>query len=418
MRGSTRRRGTGSWEYRLEFGDQQVQVCRACAASKPRDGWWWLEGEPLEVCPHCGGPLETASKRRQKTVVGFKTQKAAQAALDKAKVALSDSSYVEPSKLTVRQFLVDEFLPAVEPTVRASTYASYKGHVHAHLVPLLGPLRLQKLSGAAIDAARASSPPRARGAGARPLAGHHRPHLRHPAQCARAGRAAQLRGPQRCRRGLTAAGSGRGSPRDEVLDGGRGRGLPGRDPRVARVSAVAPARLCRPTPRRSGRSPWDDVQFIPPADDDEDGAELGRLSIRRALVSVAYQVQESEPKTTRGRRTVPLDATTVVALREQAARQADDAAEWGETWTDTGYVFTRESGQPMHPDRVTKLFDAAVDAAKVPRIRLHDLRHTVATRMLEAGVPVKVVWESSATPRWPSRWTATATSFPRCRSRP
>ena len=41
---------------------------------------------------------------------------------------------------------------------------------------------------------------------------------------------------------------------------------------------------------------WDDVQFIPPADDDE-GAELGRLSIRRALVSVGYQVQESEPKT-------------------------------------------------------------------------------------------------------------------------
>ena len=153
MRGSTRRRGTGSWEYRLEFGDQQVQVCRACAESKPRDAWWWLEGEPLEVCPHCGGPLETASKRRQKTVVGFKTQKAAQAALDKAKVALSDSSYVEPSKLTARQFLVDEFLPAVEPTVRASTYATYKGHVHAHLVPLLGHLRLQKLTGAAIDAA-------------------------------------------------------------------------------------------------------------------------------------------------------------------------------------------------------------------------------------------------------------------------
>ena len=47
----------------------------------------------------------------------------------------------------------------------------------------------------------------------------------------------------------------------------------------------------------------------------------------------------------------------------------------------------------MHPDRVTKLFDAAVEAAKVPRIRLHDLRHTVATRMLEAGVPVKVVSE-------------------------
>ncbi len=166
MRGSTRRRGTGSWEYRLEFGDQQVQVCRTCAESKPRDAWWWLEGEPLEVCPHCGGPLETASKRRQKTVVGFKTQKAAQAALDKAKVALSDSSYVEPSKLTVRQFLVDEFLPAVEPTVRASTYASYKGHVHAHLVPLLGTCGCRSSPERRSTPPWASSPPRARAAGA------------------------------------------------------------------------------------------------------------------------------------------------------------------------------------------------------------------------------------------------------------
>jgi len=31
--------------------------------------------------------------------------------------------------------------------------------------------------------------------------------------------------------------------------------------------------------------------------------------------------------------------------------------------------------------------------APVPRIRLHDLRHTAVTRMLEAGVPVKVVSE-------------------------
>ena len=44
-------------------------------------------------------------------------------------------------------------------------------------------------------------------------------------------------------------------------------------------------------------------------------------------------------------------------------------------WKGEGHVFTREDGAMLHPDRVTKLFDKAVTVAKVPRIRLHDLRH-------------------------------------------
>jgi integrase len=51
------------------------------------------------------------------------------------------------------------------------------------------------------------------------------------------------------------------------------------------------------------------------------------------------------------------------------------------------------SGEPPHPDFVSKRFDRLVRAAGVPRIRLHDLRHTAATLLLEAGVPLKVVTE-------------------------
>ena len=127
---------------------------------------------------------------------------------------------------------------------------------------------------------------------------------------------------------------------------------------------------------------WDDIDL-----------EAGRLSVRRSLISVAYAVQVAEPKTAKGRRVVPLDAATVEALKGQAARQVDDQQEWGEAWTDSGYVFTDEGGAPLHPDRISKSFDRAVRAAMLPRIRLHDLRHTWATLALRAGIHPKVVQE-------------------------
>ena len=56
-------------------------------------------------------------------------------------------------------------------------------------------------------------------------------------------------------------------------------------------------------------------------------------------------------------------------------------------------MFVREDGRPFDPDRVTHLFGVAVRTAGVPRIRLHDVRHTAASLALSAGVHPKVVSE-------------------------
>lgn len=50
-------------------------------------------------------------------------------------------------------------------------------------------------------------------------------------------------------------------------------------------------------------------------------------------------------------------------------------------------------GLPLHPDRVSKLFDRLVRASSVSHIRFHDVRHTWATTALEAGVHPKIVAE-------------------------
>ncbi|MDT7744894.1 MAG: hypothetical protein QOE59_3972 [Actinomycetota bacterium] len=65
----------------------------------------------------------------------------------------------------------------------------------------------------------------------------------------------------------------------------------------------------------------------------------------------------------------------------------------GPAWTDTGHVFTREDGQPYHPEHFSDRFDRLCTAAGVRRVRLHDTRHSAASIMLAAGTSVKVVQE-------------------------
>ena len=56
-------------------------------------------------------------------------------------------------------------------------------------------------------------------------------------------------------------------------------------------------------------------------------------------------------------------------------------------------MFTGEDGTLNHPSSLSKLFDRLVAQSGLPRIRLHDLRHTHATLALAAGVHPKVVSE-------------------------
>ncbi len=69
----------------------------------------------------------------------------------------------------------------------------------------------------------------------------------------------------------------------------------------------------------------------------------------------------------------------------------------GPAWVDSGYVFTQEDGEPLHPQAVAAAVAAAFvkasKLAKVPRLRFHDLRHTAASILLRNGIHPKVVAE-------------------------
>ena len=118
--------------------------------------------------------------------------------------------------------------------------------------------------------------------------------------------------------------------------------------------------------------------------------EAGRLSISRALVSVGYVLHDSPGKTRTSRRAVDLDPLTVEVLRAWRTRRAHESdAPIG----DDDFVFAAPNGEPIHPDNFSKSFNRIVASAGVPRLRLHDLRHTHASLLLKERVPIKVVSE-------------------------
>lgn len=119
-----------------------------------------------------------------------------------------------------------------------------------------------------------------------------------------------------------------------------------------------------------------------------------RMDIARARVMAGGQVVLSTPKTAASARSIGLDPQTVSALRRFKALQATERLAAGTAWSNhEGWIFTDEVGRPVHPNAVSKLFANAVTTTSMPKIRLHDLRHSYATAALEAGVPLKVVSE-------------------------
>jgi integrase len=118
--------------------------------------------------------------------------------------------------------------------------------------------------------------------------------------------------------------------------------------------------------------------------------ERGRATIVQAVVGSRAV---SETKSERGRRTIALDAETVASLQKHRRAQGEERRILGPAYEDQDLAFCREDGTPIWPRSLTRSFARHMAEAGLPRIRLHDLRHTHATLALQAGVHPKVVQE-------------------------
>jgi len=101
-----------------------------------------------------------------------------------------------------------------------------------------------------------------------------------------------------------------------------------------------------------------------------------------------------EPKTAQSRRTIPIPAHLVGQLKRHRTKQLKERLKAGDKYQNYDLVFATSSGTPIlirNLDR--RHFKPLLEKAKLPDIRLYDLRHSCATLLFAAGENAKVVSE-------------------------
>jgi integrase len=121
--------------------------------------------------------------------------------------------------------------------------------------------------------------------------------------------------------------------------------------------------------------------------------ERAEVRISHALQRVRGELVRVEVKSEKGKRTIPLPPTCTTALKQHRERQEVERQWAAEAWKETGFVFTTTIGTPLDDRNVLRAFDALLSAAKLPKIRIHDLRHTCVSLLAAQGVPVKTISE-------------------------
>lgn len=392
-------------------------------------------------------------RRRQHSKGGFKTQREAEDARISAEYALTTGNYVKAERISLAEFLVDEWLPTRRPPVlEESTWHSYDRYIRLHVVPHIGRIPLQKLSpvdlnqlyrlllesGRCRRAPRPVRPPevreraielRADGLTYEQIAARLRAEFEDEARMSKDAVAALIRRqPNEPAEPAEPQGL---SPRTvryvhtilhaALKDALRWNLVVRNVADAATPPSAAAARSYRPKAwtaeqLRSFLDYVSDSQYLPAwiflatsgcrrgeclglrwIDIDLDEATA---IISRQVTALDHRVIVKElPKTKQGH-LIRLDSGTVAMLRKLRAEQAELKLRIGDGYHDEGYVFCQADGRPYHPERFSREFDRNQrylcrdhPDQQIPRISLHGLRHTWATLALTAGIDIKIVSE-------------------------
>ncbi len=98
-----------------------------------------------------------------------------------------------------------------------------------------------------------------------------------------------------------------------------------------------------------------------------------RLSVRQAVILVAYKLTISDVKTDTGRRSIDLDERTIAVLRAWRKRQLEERVLVGAAYLDNDQVFARPDGAPTNPDLFSQSFDRLVAGVLPPPVTISDV---------------------------------------------
>jgi integrase len=118
-------------------------------------------------------------------------------------------------------------------------------------------------------------------------------------------------------------------------------------------------------------------------------SETGTIRIRQQLQRVRGELQLGPVKTHAGQRTLPLLDLAAQAIAAQADQQARYRADMGSAWQETGLVFTTRTGRPVEPRNFVRSFRRICDNHNIRLIKVHHIRHTVASMLKDLHVPAR-----------------------------
>ena len=360
--GHIRQQGKGSWELKFDLG---------------RD------------------PL--TGKRVTKYATFRGTKRKAQEELTRLLAQRNEGSYVDPTKMTVGQYLRHWLAADIDRRVAARTAARHRGIVENNIIPRLGGVPMRKLTAVHIEAfevelqregwvkPQRSQPKSANGAesvrpekqglSAQTVQHIHRTLSQALGHAVRLGvlfknPAQQVKPPTPNRREIKILG------KDEIgalLRAAKGKWL------------HLPVLVAVTTGARRGELlglRWSDLDL-----------NGGILTINQSIERLKGEITFKAPKTKTSRRSIKLPTLTIQALQEHRAAQAEERLKLGLGRDSRGLVFTRADGEPLDPDSVSKGFRRLVTTAEVTPITFHGLRHSHISHLLMDGVHVKVVSE-------------------------
>lgn len=381
-----------------------------------------------------GEPDLLTGKRERHYRGGFDTEEEGWTAAIKARSELESGRYIKPSRRTVEQFLT-EWLSAIEHSIKPSSYANYRDNVKYYIVPVLGNRRLQDITVPVLNAFYRHLLDTGRLKRDTNSEMYDYWKARHtardglgppPKEVANAcgtsiysARAAVAR----YRRGRLPVARSAGLSAKSVRNIHRLLHRAFRDAVAWQYVGFNPAEHASLPRNRRGEThrpePWtveELAAWLDAAASDRFAAmwllaattgmrrselagaerrlldlDKGTLTLGDTRVVVAGRAEDSDGKTSTGRRTISLDTATVTALRGYVAMLDEERAAFGTAYPNHGKLMCFEDGKQLHPDTITRRFNRLVDRAGVRRIRLHDIRHTYSTLSLDAGIDPKLV---------------------------
>lgn len=317
--------------------------------------------------------VDVNGKRIREYITVNGTKRQAQDELAKRISEYNSGSYIAPSKMTV-QMLIDQWLMVyAAPQLAPSTVRGYKVNFDKHTIPYIGHILVQKLTGTEIQ--HMYTQLSKTGLSPRSIRYVHTT-LREVLQYAYKTRVISLNPAD------FVSAPKQGKYKAEVYN----------TDEVAKLLSCAkgtdmeiPLMIDLETGLRRGELlalKWSDINW-----------EECILTVKRNLVCINGEYNFGETKTKSGNRKLLLSESLIEKLRQHRVRQTEIRLQLGATYQNNDLICCRDDGSPYHTGSFSHKFANFLKKHGLKHIRLHDIRHTNATLMLENGIPAKIASE-------------------------